>query len=64
MKKPRCGKKLRAYRLNRARSYDHGEAPVCGRAEGHESYAACKSEEVMRLEAARKSEKEKRMRRK
>lgn len=53
-KKPRCGKKLRAYRLDRMRSYDFGEIPLCGLPEGHESYAGCKSEEAFRRDLARK----------
>jgi hypothetical protein len=52
--RPRCGKKLRTYRLNRPRRYDFGDAPVCGLPEGHESYSNCQSEESVKRASARK----------
>lgn len=44
--KPRCRKKLLAYRLNRMRGYDFGETPVCGLPEGHKRN--CMSEEAVK----------------
>ena len=36
--KPRCGRKLKAYKLDRLRPYDYGIIPLCGRPEGHRGY--------------------------
>jgi hypothetical protein len=59
VRKPRCGKKLLAYRLDRPRPYDYGEIPVCGLPEGHERYRkGCKSEEAVKREAGKKKEKD------
>jgi len=35
-RKPRCGKPVQAYYLNRTRAYED-ESPVCGLTEGHKS---------------------------
>jgi hypothetical protein len=57
MLRPRCGKKLRAYRLNRLRPYDYGATPLCGLAEGHNR--RCQSEEAVQLLAEKRREKRK-----
>jgi hypothetical protein len=61
-RKPRCGKKLRAYRLTRMRDYDYGEVPVCGLPEGHEPHQ-CVSGESVKRSAVKRAEREKQQRR-
>jgi hypothetical protein len=59
IKETRCGKKLRAYRLNRPREYDDGVVqPVCGLRIRHKR--GCLSEEALR--GIRNREREKRRR--
>lgn len=52
--RPRCGRKLRPYRLNRPRGYDYGEVPVCGLPEDHARKDHLSEEALQRIRDNRK----------